>query len=286
MSLRNLPEIRAFQQSDILHFEPPAETAAEFKPEIQAAASNQQAVISIYGHIGLSIFTETDNTERRVGNELRAIGPRDVTVNVNSPGGNFFNGLAIYNLLRAHPAKVTINVLGMAGSAASVIAMAGDEINVADGAVIMVHRASALISGNHHDARDAADTLAEADDAMAELYAARAGVDKPTALSWMDRGRGKGTMFSAASAIEKGLADKKMAAGAVKLVKADVSEKVVPVERTIERALMASGSSASDAKAIVSQLKSGKRDAVPNVKRDADRLRDAIMRARSTLQIS
>lgn len=286
MSLRNLPEIRAFQQSDILHFEPPAETAAEFKPEIQAAASNQQAVISIYGHIGLSIFTETDNTERRVGNELRAIGPRDVTVNVNSPGGNFFNGLAIYNLLRAHPAKVTINVLGMAGSAASVIAMAGDEINVADGAVIMVHRASALISGNHHDARDAADTLADADDAMAELYAARAGVDKPMALSWMDRGRGKGTMFSAASAIEKGLADKKMAAGAVKLVKADVSEKVVPVERTIERALMASGSSASDAKSIVSQLKSGKRDAVPNVTRDADRLRDAIMRARSTLQIS
>lgn len=286
MSLRNLPEIRAFQQSDILHFEPPAETAAEFKPEIQAAASNQQAVISIYGHIGLSIFTETDNTERRVGNELRAIGPRDVTVNVNSPGGNFFNGLAIYNLFRAHPAKVTINVLGMAGSAASVIAMAGDEINVADGAVIMVHRASALISGNHHDARDAADTLADADDAMAELYAARAGVDKPMALSWMDRGRGKGTMFSAASAIEKGLADKKMAAGAVKLVKADVSEKVVPVERTIERALMASGSSASDAKSIVSQLKSGKRDAVPNVTRDADRLRDAIMRARSTLQIS
>lgn len=286
MSLRNLPEIRAFQQSDILHFEPPAETAAEFRPDIQAATSNQQAVISIYGHIGMSIFTDTDNTERRVGNELRAIGPRDVTVNVNSPGGNFFNGLAIYNLLRAHPAKVTVNVIGMAGSAASVIAMAGDEINMADGAVIMVHRASALISGNHHDARDAADTLAEADDAMAELYASRSGVEKSVALSWMDRGRGKGTMFSVASAIEKGLADKKMAAGAVKLVKADVSDKAVPVERTVERALMASGSSANDAKAIVSQLKSGKRDAVLNVTRDADRLREAVMRARSTLQIS
>lgn len=286
MSLRNLPEIRAFQQSDILHFEPPAETAAEFRPDIQAVASKEQAVISIYGQIGLSFFTEIDNTERRVGNELRAIGPRDVTVNVNSPGGNFFNGLAIYNLLRAHPAKVTVNVIGMAGSAASVIAMAGDEINMADGAVIMVHRASALISGNHHDARDAAETLADADDAMAELYASRAGVEKSVALSWMDRSRGKGTMFSVANAIEKGLADKKMAAGAVKQVKADVSEKTVPVERAIERALMASGSSANDAKAMVSQLKSGKRDAVLNVTRDADRLRDAVMRARSTLQIS
>lgn len=285
MSLRNLPEIKAFQQSDILHFEPPAETAAEFRPDIQAVASKEQAVISIYGHIGMSIFTDTDNTERRVGNELRAIGPRDVTVNVNSPGGNFFNGLAIYNLLRAHPAKVTVNVIGMAGSAASVIAMAGDEINMADGAVIMVHRASALISGNHHDARDAAETLADADDAMAELYASRAGVEKPVALSWMDRSRGKGTMFSVASAIEKGLADKKMAAGAVKQVKADVSEKAVPTERAIERALMASGSSASDAKAMVSQLKSGKRDAALNVTRDADRLREAVLRARSTLQL-
>lgn len=286
MSLRNLPEIRAFQQSDILHFEPPAETAAEYRPEIQAAASKGEAVISIYGQIGTSIFTDIDNTERRVGNELRAIGPRDVTVNVNSPGGNFFNGLAIYNLLRAHPAKVTINVIGMAGSAASVIAMAGDEINMADGSVIMIHRASALIMGNHHDARDAAEMLADADDAMAELYAARAGVEKSMALSWMDKSRGKGTMFSAASAIEKGLADKKMAAGAVNLVKADVSAKPVPVERAIERALMASGSSAADAKALISQLKSGKRDDALNVKRDADRLRDAVMRARSTLQIS
>lgn len=286
MSLRELPEIRAFQQSDILHFEPPAETAAEFRPEIQAAAPKGQAVISIYGQIGTSIFSDVDNTERRIGTELRAIGPRDVTVNVNSPGGNFFNGLAIYNLLRAHPAKVTINVLGMAGSAASVIAMAGDEINMADGSVIMVHRASALIAGNHHDARDAAETLADADDGMAEIYAARAGVEKSVALSWMDRSRGKGTVFTAANAVEKGLADKKMAPGTVKLVTADVSTKPIPVERTIERALMASGSSATDAKSIVSQLKSGKRDAVPNVTRDADRLRDAIMRARSTLQIS
>src|SRR5690606_24428508 len=128
--------------------------------------------------------------------------------------------------------------------------------------------------------------LADADDAMAELYAARAGVEKSMALSWMDKSRGKGTMFSAASAIEKGLADKKMAAGAVNLVKADVSAKPVPVERAIERALMASGSSAADAKALISQLKSGKRDDALNVKRDADRLRDAVMRARSTLQIS
>src|SRR5690606_28928317 len=115
---------------------------------------------------GRNPFSDIDNSEKRISAALASIGKRDITVNINSPGGNFFSGLAIYNLLRAHPAKVTVNVLAMAGSAASIIAMAGDEIAMDAGAQIMVHKASGVIVGNEYDARESASLLAQVDAAM------------------------------------------------------------------------------------------------------------------------
>lgn len=281
MSLRQLPEIRAFQHTDLLQFDPPDETLAEFNADVRAAQGGDN-VISIYGQIGRDPLSDSDNSERRISAALAAIGRRDVVVNVNSPGGNFLSGLAIYNLLRAHPAKVTVNVLAMAGSAASVIAMAGDDIAMADGSFIMVHKASALIMGNEYDAKDAADLLADVDGAMAEIYAARTGVEQPEAAGWMDKARGKGSMFNAKAAIERGLADRKLAAGAVKIA-ANVN-KVLPPERVAERAFMAHGMSSAEAKSLVASLKSGARDAVGNVTRDADDLKAAILQLRSIIR--
>ena len=281
MSLRQLPEIRAFQHTDLLQFDPPDETLAEFNADVRAAQGGDN-VISIYGQIGRDPLSDSDNSERRISAALAAIGRRDVVVNVNSPGGNFLSGLAIYNLLRAHPAKVTVNVLAMAGSAASVIAMAGDDIAMADGSFIMVHKASALIMGNEYDAKDAADLLADVDGAMAEIYAARTGVEQPEAAAWMDKARGKGSMFNAKAAIERGLADRKLAAGAVKIA-ANVN-KVLPPERVAERAFMAHGMSSAEAKSLVASLKSGARDAVGNVTRDADDLKAAILQLRSIIR--
>ncbi|RWM02108.1 MAG: Clp protease ClpP [Mesorhizobium sp.] len=283
MSLRNLPEIQAFQKPAWLNFEAPDQNVEAFDPAIVAAGETDDAVISIYGQIGLDPITGTDNSERRITAALRSIGKRDVTVNINSPGGNFFSGLAIYNVLRAHPAKVTVNVLSMAGSAASVIAMAGDKVLMADGSFIMVHNASGVVIGNKFDAKDAADLLGQVDDSMAEIYAGHAGVEKTIAAGWMDSRRGDGTMFNAASAIEKGLADGKLAAGAVK-VKAELARSV-PRERIAENALMAATNmSAQEAKAFIAELKSGTRDAPVNVTRDADDLKAAIEQLRSTIR--
>lgn len=105
MSLRNLPEVQAFQKPDWLNFEPPDQTVEAFDPDVIAAIEGEYAAISIYGQIGIDPLTAVDNSERRVAGALRSIGKRDVAVNINSPGGSFFAGLAIYNLLRAHPAK-------------------------------------------------------------------------------------------------------------------------------------------------------------------------------------
>ncbi|ETR75064.1 peptidase [Afipia sp. P52-10] len=283
MSLRKLPEVRAFQKPDWLNFEAPDQNVDAFDPSVVSAAENDSAEISIYGQIGIDPITGGDNSERRIAAALRSIGKRDITVSINSPGGNFFSGLSIYNLLRAHPAKVTVNVIGMAGSAASVIVMAGDRILMADGSFIMVHNASAVVIGNKFDAKDAAELLAEVDDAMAQIYAARAGVEPKVAAAWMDRRRGDGTMFNAASAIESGLADERLAADAVK-VNADVA-KSVPRERILENALVAAANmSPQDAKAFIADIKSGTRDAPVNVTRDADEVRAALLQLMSTIR--
>jgi ATP-dependent Clp protease protease subunit len=183
----------------------PADHAlAKWKPGIHAAVGRQAAsVISIYDVIGQDPWTGEGVTSKRVAGALRAIGSSDVTVNINSPGGDFFEGIAIYSLLREHPHNVTVKVMGLAASAASIIAMAGDKIEISDIGFLMIHNAWALAVGNRHDMREAADTLEPFDDAMAGLYAARAGVDKAEAAAWMD----KETWFNGNQAIEAGIAD-------------------------------------------------------------------------------
>jgi len=117
---------------------------------------------------------------------LRAIGERDVVVSINSPGGDFFEGIAIYNLLREHPYKITVKVVGLAASAASVIAMSGDEIQVAKTGFLMIHNAWVFAIGNRHDLREAATVLDEFDGVMADLYAESTGKKKKDIEKMMD----------------------------------------------------------------------------------------------------
>src|SRR5690606_22249784 len=121
MSIRKLPKIEALVPPKCLQWEEPDGALARWSPEIRAA---DDSGISILGHIGES-FDGSGVTARRIAAALRSSGEKDVTVAINSPGGDFFEGVAIYNLLREHKAKVTVKVMGLAASAASVIAMAG-----------------------------------------------------------------------------------------------------------------------------------------------------------------
>lgn len=202
MSLKKLPEIRADHRLGAAQFDARPDALERWQPAIRAASEGDNG-ISIYDAIGES-WDGSGVTAKRIGAALRAIGSgKDVTVNVNSPGGDFFEGVAIYNLLRQHQGKVTVRVMGLAASAASVIAMAGDEILMGDGAFIMVHNAWAVAIGNRHDMRDAADRLEPFDAAMANVYAARAGISVDEAAALMD----KETWIGATQAIEDGFAD-------------------------------------------------------------------------------
>jgi ATP-dependent Clp protease, protease subunit len=185
MSLRTLPEIRADLCIGSARFDIRPEALDRWAPELKAAAEDG-ATISIYDQIGLDPWSGEGVTAKRIGGALRSIGAKDVTVNVNSPGGDFFEGVAIYNLLKDHPGKVTVRVMGLAASAASVIAMAGDEVLMGDGAFLMIHNAWAVAVGNRNDMRQAADLLEPFDGAMAQVYSAKTGMKLDEVTRMMD----------------------------------------------------------------------------------------------------
>ena len=128
----------------------------------------------------------------------------ELEVHINSPGGAVWDGIAIMNALRQHRARVTVIVDGLAASAASVVAMAGDEVVMAEGAQMMVHQASGGAWGDADYLRDTAAILDKIDLNIAGIYARRAG---GTRDSWLDVMRAE-TWYNADEAVAAGLADR------------------------------------------------------------------------------
>lgn len=209
MSLLTLPKINIEAKIGNAQFNMRRDALERWEPTLCAATENSAdnaaadnvASISIYEQIGESADGR-GMTAARMSGILRSIGNSDIVVNINSPGGDFFEGVAIYNLLREHKAKVTVKVVGLAASAASIIAMAGDEIQMGDGAFFMIHNAWAVTVGNRHDLKAAAETLTPFDEAMANVYAARSGISAKEAARLMDAE----TWLNASNAVAQGFA--------------------------------------------------------------------------------
>ena len=137
--------------------------------------------------------------------DLAAAGELDqIDVFINSPGGSAFDGMAIYNALRRNKATVNVTVDGLAASAASLIAMAGDTVTMMRGSELMVHDAWGFAQGNAKTMVEAAEMLDKLSDSYADCYAARAGGDP---AAWREVMRNE-TWYSAAEAVEAGLADR------------------------------------------------------------------------------
>lgn len=216
MSLLTLPaapaapaaSVRAAVSSDI---SPKALQLWQPGVRAAAAAEDDQATISVLDPIGYDPWSGEGVTAKRISAALRSIGKNPVTVYVNSPGGDMFEGLAIYNILREHQGKVTVKVLGLAASSASIIAMAGDEIQIGRAAFLMVHNCWVGAVGNRHDLREVAKTLEPFDAAMAGIYSARTGIDDKAAAKLMDAE----TWIGGAQAVDDGFADLLLAADAL-----------------------------------------------------------------------
>lgn len=202
MSLRKLPEVKA-ECEVIKGFQwDVASRALEAWASSPRAASQDEATISILGAIGSDPYGDAFSAKRMAG-ALRAIGPRPVSVQINSPGGDFFEGVAIYNLLREHQEAVNVSIIGVAASAASFIAMAGDTVGMGRGSLLMVHNAWGAVIGNKNDFRAAADTFEKFDASMRSIYSQRTGLSDARLSELMDAE----TFMTAEEAVSHGFAD-------------------------------------------------------------------------------
>jgi ATP-dependent protease ClpP protease subunit len=134
---------------------------------------------------------------------LQAVTSPRITLHVNSPGGDVFDGIAIYSTLKNHPAAVDVRIEGLAASAASFIAMAGDTITVEKPAQMMIHDASGICIGDARDMTSMADLLARISDTIAAIYADRTGTPVE---QWREAMLAE-TWYSSGEAVAAGLAD-------------------------------------------------------------------------------
>jgi ATP-dependent protease ClpP protease subunit len=165
-----------------------------------AGADTDRAEVFIYGAI--SDWYGDVNAADFV-KALAEITSPAIDLRVNSPGGLVFDAVAIYTALQQHTARVDVRIDGIAASAASFIAQAGDTITIAKPARMMIHDAQGFTIGGPAEHREMLNLLDDLSDMIAEIYADRAG---GTVADWREPMKAT-TWYSAAAAVESGLAD-------------------------------------------------------------------------------
>lgn len=165
--------------------------------EIRNATADEAEVL-IYDEIGYFGITAQDFVK-----ELDGLKAKTINLRVNSPGGDVFDGVAIYNALKRHPAVVNVVVDGLAASSASFISQAGDTVLMATGSTMMIHEPHGMTMGDASDHSKMAETLDMMGDNIASFYAQRAGGDEPL---WRSRMKAE-SWYRAQEAVDIGLAD-------------------------------------------------------------------------------
>lgn len=126
-----------------------------------------------------------------------------IHLRINSPGGDVFDARAMVTALREHPARIVAHIDGLAASAASYIALAADEVQMSDGAFLMIHNAWGIVLGNRHDLLEMAMTLEKVDQSIAADYQRKTGQEAERIQQWMDNE----TWFTAQEALDAGFVE-------------------------------------------------------------------------------
>ncbi|WP_041689178.1 ClpP-like prohead protease/major capsid protein fusion protein [Rahnella aceris] len=163
------------------------------------ASGDKTADIYIYDEIGY-----WGVTARQFTSSMKALGDLDhINLHIHSPGGDVFDGIAIYNLLNSHTASKTVYIDGLAASMASVIAMVGNPIIMPENAMMMIHKPWGITGGDANDMRDYADLLDKVEAVLIPSYAKKTG-KTPDELALM---LGEETWMTAQECLEHGFAD-------------------------------------------------------------------------------
>ncbi len=161
-----------------------------------------ERVLSIDGAIAEESWFDDDVTPKLFKDELMG-GEGDVTLWINSPGGDCVAAAQIYNMLSEYPGKITVKIDGLAASAASVIAMAGDEVLMSPVSMMMIHNPATIAFGDHAEMQKAIDMLEEVKESIINAYVIKTGQSRAKLSHLMDAE----TWMDATKAVELGFAD-------------------------------------------------------------------------------
>jgi ATP-dependent protease ClpP protease subunit len=152
----------------------------------------------VYQWLGYSTVTPTD-----VSKALDAAGGQDVTLQINSPGGDVFAGSEMATAIKSYNGNVTANIVGLAASAASIVALAAGNVQMAPTAQLMIHRAATSADGNVDALNSASQSLDSIDQSLVDVYTAKTGMSASDVYDLMV----KETWLNAKQAVDKGFAD-------------------------------------------------------------------------------
>jgi len=226
--------------------------------------AGDRAEIWIYDEIGEDYWTGGGVTAKSFQKDLAAVKASQIDLHINSPGGNVFDGIAIYNLLKQHPATITTYIDGIAASIASVIALSGDTVQMAENALFMIHNPSGVVMGTATDMRDFADTLDKVAGSLITTYTGKTEHKEDEITSWMEAE----TWFNADEAFEAGFIDEitdrvdmaacakfapVMAKAGFKNVPEILTPKATLTPKDAEKALRDAGFSRKQAKVVIAK---------------------------------
>lgn len=168
--------------------------------------SATKAEIYIYGAIGASFF-EDSISAKQFSDELNKLAPtvNEISVRINSPGGDVFDGIAIYNRLKQHKAKKIVYIDGLAASIASIIALAGDEVVAGEGSLYMVHLPWTFAMGNRTALDNTINRLMDVEEQLISIYAKRTKKDRQEIRAMLEAE----TWLDSDQAVEFGFIDRK-----------------------------------------------------------------------------
>lgn len=258
MTKRSLPTLQGFARPESMEGGcAPIKAFDRWSAGLAFSAAATGTVIDITDVIGIDPWTGEGVDSAFVLSKLRGAG--DVTVNINSPGGDYFEGAAIYELLRGHVGGVTVNILGLAASAASIIAMAGDQILMGQTGFMMIHNCWGVCIGDRHDMEGCSQVQTQIDGAMQSVYADRTKQDSADIGTMMDAE----TWIGAKDAIEKGFADAILPAGSVGS-NAQYAKKQATIiaQRRLDAMMAQHGHTRADRRRMFNEIKRGTQDAV------------------------
>ena len=165
---------------------------------------NGENILRLDGEIASESWWGDEVTPKMFMSELAEFGGKDITVWINSPGGDVVAGSQIYTALKEHKGQVTVKIDGLAASAASVIAMAGDFVYMSPTSLLMIHDPMTIAIGNENDMEQAIAVLRECKESIINAYALKTGISRAKISRLMS----DETWMNARKAVELGFADK------------------------------------------------------------------------------